>query len=123
MLDEVAVSRHFARPDLTKDLTRARRRAALRKRKLRIAHDTHQFSWLRHRPPEFRARRIGRWATTPAPRSCRRNGPNPRRPGSSDHTLTRQEREHLRAARNEVREVRAVFAAGAPRGALRVGGR
>ena len=107
--------------ETTRDMKRAERRAALRKRKKQIERDFWQHrDWLRRMAPHFRARRIGLWARTPAVRSGNYDG-NPRRYYASAVGLTRQEREHLLGALGDLRELRGEFVIVAARGLLRGG--
>jgi len=106
----------------TRNMTRAKRRAALRKRKKEVERDflRHRY-WLRGLEPHLLARRIGQWARTPAPRSCHWSDINPRRYQSGRGGFTRQERKHLLDALGELREMRGEFVIVAPRGSLRAG--
>lgn len=108
--------------EATSIMKRAKRRAALRKRKKQIERDYWQHrDWLRGLEPHARARYVGHWARTPARRTCHWHGANPRRYQSGSGRFTRPERKHLLDALGELREVRGEFVIVAPRGSLRAG--
>lgn len=108
----------------TRNMARARGRAALRKRKKEVERDYWQHrDWLRGLEPHARARYVGHWARTPAPRTSHWHGANPRRYQSGRGGFTRQERKHLLDALGELREMRGEFVIVAPRGSLLAGTR
>ena len=107
--------------EIARNMTRAKRRAALRKRKKQVARDFWELrDWLHSMEPHSRTRRVGHWARTPARRSCYDNG-NSRRYQTGAGGLTQQERQHLLGTRVELREIRGEFGIGVPRGSRRTG--
>lgn len=106
--------------EATRDMKRAQRRAALRKRKKKVERDFWQHrDWLRNMGLHLRARRVGQWARTPAWCSCYNCRGTRRRYDGSAGGLTRQERKHLLDARLELQEIRGEHVIVAPRGSLR----
>lgn len=109
--------------EFARDLSRARRRAALRERKMRVERDFVQYhDWFRAMEPGKRARQIGHYARTPAACACP-NHSNPRRRGPGAASLSVGELRHLHFTRVDLQEIRREFAIVTLRRSIRTGGR